>query len=260
MRFKFDKPVGSHADTKELEYISALMQTCRPLRQDGSLEVQDVYCLLMSRYGVEVQTDAIRNEIFVGLAGDPDGVPKFVIDIRQVAAMLMIPHLAKMSQGVYVKSVTKDDEEDVKESNKDSLQPKEGEGAPITIDDSVLEKMVNEIVADVVDGGLYGPNSEPVVTRDFLRKIFEAHDEVMVSDEVLDDMIKAIGGEGKKFNAKTFLRAMTRDVKAWDVEWETKLSTAFADVMHLDAMNQEVTDEEAGEDVDLGSSKINSKT
>lgn len=38
MRFKFEKPTGSQADTKELEYIAALMQTCRPLRQDGSIE------------------------------------------------------------------------------------------------------------------------------------------------------------------------------------------------------------------------------
>jgi hypothetical protein len=83
MRFKFDKPTGSQADTKELEYvallpfsllgcfalfekpimhgrhynsqtntvrsslieiisskryIAALMQTCRPMRQDGSIE------------------------------------------------------------------------------------------------------------------------------------------------------------------------------------------------------------------------------
>jgi hypothetical protein len=43
MKFQFSMATGSHADTKELEYIAALMQTCRPLRQDGSI---DGTCLL----------------------------------------------------------------------------------------------------------------------------------------------------------------------------------------------------------------------
>jgi hypothetical protein len=204
----------------------------------------------MSRYGVEVQDVAIRNDIFVELAGDLDSVPKGVMDIRQVAAMLLIPHLAKLAQGVYVKSVMNEDEDATH-----NLQSKAGEGAPIAIDGSTVEKLTNEIVVDVVEGGLYGPNSEPLVTRDFLRKIFEAHDETMVSDEVLEDMIKAIGGEGKHFNTKTLLEGLTHDLKAWDVEWETKLSTAYADVMHQDATNREVIDEEHSKE-SVSSSKI----
>lgn len=35
----FERPVGPFADTKELEYISALMQTCSPtLRQNGTID------------------------------------------------------------------------------------------------------------------------------------------------------------------------------------------------------------------------------
>lgn len=37
MVIKFDRPVGAHLDTKELEYISALHQTATHLRHDGSL-------------------------------------------------------------------------------------------------------------------------------------------------------------------------------------------------------------------------------
>jgi len=38
MSIKFDRPVGAPADLKELEYISALHQTCSKLRQDASID------------------------------------------------------------------------------------------------------------------------------------------------------------------------------------------------------------------------------
>jgi acyl carrier protein len=190
MRFKFDKPTGSQADTKELEYvallplsllgcfafferpimhgrhynsqtntvrsslieiisskryIAALMQTCRPMRQDGSIEgmckfalvppifpnlvahddddndydsmtVQDIMYFLMSRYGVEVKEDALRIDIFKDLAGNPDNATNGIIDIRQLVAMLVIPHLAKIAHGVYTDSMTKDGSSEIADS------------------------------------------------------------------------------------------------------------------------------------------------
>lgn len=39
MTMQFDRPVGTPADLDELEYVSALMQTCMPsLRQDASID------------------------------------------------------------------------------------------------------------------------------------------------------------------------------------------------------------------------------
>lgn len=38
MTIKFDRPIGTSANLKELEYISALHQTCFPLRRDGSID------------------------------------------------------------------------------------------------------------------------------------------------------------------------------------------------------------------------------
>jgi hypothetical protein len=38
MTIAFERPIGAHADVKELEYISSLLQTCVPdLRSDGSI-------------------------------------------------------------------------------------------------------------------------------------------------------------------------------------------------------------------------------
>ena len=38
MTISFERPVGAHADVKELEYVAALHQTCTPLRKDGSID------------------------------------------------------------------------------------------------------------------------------------------------------------------------------------------------------------------------------
>ena len=39
MTIQFDRPIGTPADLKELEYLSALHQTCFPkLRQDASID------------------------------------------------------------------------------------------------------------------------------------------------------------------------------------------------------------------------------
>ena len=41
MTIEFDRPIGTPADLKELEYLSALHQTCFPkLRQDASIDCE----------------------------------------------------------------------------------------------------------------------------------------------------------------------------------------------------------------------------
>jgi hypothetical protein len=194
----------------------------------------------MSRFGVDVKEDAIKNDIFVELAGDSEEVPCNVIDIRQIVAMLLIPHLVKISDGTYVtKSSYLKDAEEV-------YHPHRRHDPNVPVDASVIEAIANEIIADTVEGGLYGPNSNPKVTRDFIRKLFEAHGEDFVSDAFLDDMVDAIGGKKARFNATSFEKALTSDLKAWRVDWETNLSTSYADVLHLDALNEDIA---SGENV-----------
>ena len=49
------RPCGAVADVKELEYISALMQTGKNhLREDGSIAACDIVAFLMSRHGIKV--------------------------------------------------------------------------------------------------------------------------------------------------------------------------------------------------------------
>jgi hypothetical protein len=212
----------------------------------------------MSRFGVDVKEDAIKNDIFVELAGDIEEVSCNVIDIRQIVAMLLIPHLVKISDGTYVtkssylkdammeeNEVPKEEVEEVDHPHRrhDPNVPSSQDQSTL-VDASVIEAIANEIIADTVEGGLYGPNSNPKVTRNFIRKLFEAHGEDFVSDAILDDMVDAIGGKKARFNATSFKKALTSDLKAWRVDWETNLSTSYADVLHLNALNEDIASEE----------------
>lgn len=70
MPISFDRPVGACADSAELEYISALMQTEKLyLRQEGSLTARDIEYFLLSRYGVKIEREQIERDIIGEFGG-----------------------------------------------------------------------------------------------------------------------------------------------------------------------------------------------
>jgi len=71
-----DRPAGAPGDVIELEYCSALRQTdtSRSLRRNGSLTAQDVRLHLISRHGVKVSVERIRESILIELAGGQEYV------------------------------------------------------------------------------------------------------------------------------------------------------------------------------------------
>lgn len=69
MSNSFLRKAGAFADTKELEYISALHQTCLPFtRANGTISVTDVRILLSSRYGLKL-THKEALDVVRGLGG-----------------------------------------------------------------------------------------------------------------------------------------------------------------------------------------------
>ena len=66
---KYTKPVGATADLRELEYISALHQTGKTLRRDGSIKTDDIAKFLMSRYGIKVTEEEVTETIAKGFGG-----------------------------------------------------------------------------------------------------------------------------------------------------------------------------------------------
>jgi hypothetical protein len=67
----FERPVGSRADVKELEYISALHQTrVTGTRRSGTVNLLDVSRYLRSRFGLVVDNDQAL-DVIRGLGGGP---------------------------------------------------------------------------------------------------------------------------------------------------------------------------------------------
>ena len=72
MTYTFERPVGAAADAKELEYIAALHQTQDAEEDDwmnASIETTDVKNFLLSRYGIKVTKDEVREQIFAEMGG-----------------------------------------------------------------------------------------------------------------------------------------------------------------------------------------------
>ena len=95
----FHQPVGATADLKELEYISALLQTGGVLRSDGSLAVEDVAHYLLSRNGIRVTPECIKNTIFqvFGVGNVENGGR---LDLLELNAILIIPILLIMRERI----------------------------------------------------------------------------------------------------------------------------------------------------------------
>lgn len=97
---KFTKPIGSTADLREIEYISALHQTGVKLRNDGTITSADIKMFLMSRYGIDVSEEEVKEGIMKGFGGggisEEDGD---TMDLTELVAMLLIPTLVRTERG-----------------------------------------------------------------------------------------------------------------------------------------------------------------
>lgn len=218
MPISFERPVGVHRDVKELEYLSALMQTStKGLRKDASLTVTDVAYYLRSRHGVTVDEELIQSLILTDLAGnmnsdqdlaeteeEKDGSD--VLDLCQLLSILLIPHFHKAS---------------VEDSCADNLL------------DRVLASLryaARETDEATKGNGRDNKKKSVVLTRQVLRNLLTNLDEFHVNDDLLDDMIKVAGGENTELDKQSLLKALSHDLGAFQQSWETSLTTNYYDV------------------------------
>ena len=83
----FNRPIGAAIDVRELEYISALLQTDLPhLRRDGTIKARDILIYLRSRYGLVVELDQAL-DILLGLGGDclDEQLDEALLDVDKMA-------------------------------------------------------------------------------------------------------------------------------------------------------------------------------
>lgn len=104
----FARPIGAQADLNELEYISALHQTCKAsLGSDGTISALDVSRFLKSRYGIVTSDEAIL-ELVWGLGGgnpqvavdtknndEPPDLDHIFLDLTQIITIITMPTIAR---------------------------------------------------------------------------------------------------------------------------------------------------------------------
>jgi hypothetical protein len=196
-------------DVRELEFVSALLQTDATLRSNGGIKSCDLVAYLCSRYGVVVDEEKIKNSIIHEMAGqvhhdkrddddDKNGnCDDAVLDICQLIALLLIPHLLEATQ--------------------DEVLGKE-------ILDSISARIFPEGNSEEGEG----------LTRESLRKIFESYDEFGLSDKLLDEMVVVAGGPA----GGSLAQALTGDLAYFNIAWKDQVTTNFEDVMQAKKIDQ----------------------
>lgn len=215
MTITFDRPTGTTATMKELEYISALHQTCFPLRRDGSIDgkkkgadctviddampthaafthfpaAQDIAYYLTSRHGIVVSTEVVKKAIMVELSGELEVQPAYKMDLVEAVALLLIPYLLNHAS-------------DDKAAR-------------------AIQQVLNVMLHETKSSRL---------SREFLKTLLDYHGEEEVSEQVLDSMMEAAGGEGTELNVTSLTQALTSDVTKYGVDWDERLTTHYQDV------------------------------
>ena len=170
----------------------------------------------MSRYGIEVTNEQVREVIFKGLAGG-EGDHE-AIDIIEIVAILIIPMLVKL---VYTETATRRSK--ILTAAQERLLPPA----------NIIEDVLRNLIADFSNGKASLKNP-PELTPNVLKRIFLNYDELELAkdDALIAEMIEmASGGKEKAiFNVVSFARALTNDVQLYNPELETRHTTILQDV------------------------------
>ena len=150
----------------------------------------------MSRHAIRVQEQFVKEDIMVELAGDPEEEPKYTMDLRQVTALLTLPHLVKIS--------AEDDEESIEKT---------------------FGRVLRIILRDL---GL-SHTDEPTLNAELVQQILETYGEFNVPKEVIDAMVKTARG-AEKLDIDSFRIAMISDLNLIDPGWETSQTTHWEDI------------------------------
>ena len=248
---KYTKPVGATADLRELEYISALHQTGKTLRRDGSIKTDDIAKFLMSRYGIKVTEEEVTETIAKGFGGgdlsEEDGD---TLDLVEMTAMMLVPTLLKAEMSLHrdhlIQEMIKSGKQVLNEGDEGEIMPdssiKDSEfhiqksgrkeawaslnktralkGEDRWPDADLISFVLRMILADVT-----GDAEPKPMTKELLKKIFlfyEEH-EVAENEDLLEEMIAVASAmkdadeecKDPMFDEFTFAHCLTDDVRRY---------------------------------------------
>ena len=195
MGLEFDRPVGAKADEAELLYVSALHQS-GDLRQDASINAEDIRHYLLSRHGIDVDINAVESIILNG---------NDKMDLISLVGMLFLPSFAKLA------------------APEDQILNLE------TVCSQIVKKVVDIILHDVT-----GDTDPKPLTISLVRKIFTNYGEEAVAqdDDLMQEIFSAATGGNKHefLDEKSFLSALSHDLDSYDIHAEVTPTTNMSDV------------------------------
>jgi hypothetical protein len=234
-------PKGVFADENELQYISALHQTCVPdLRSNGTISATDILIFLRSRYGIQITQDDARDIAF-NLCGGQEKVideetnkqekdpPTFEDSVESMREM------DKFNSNPEVESSDASNPEteiyfDLVQTMALLLIPEmirmsqEEEGLS-----GVLESVFDQLIGTLNDKEEDDLRRTGKLEKSMLKKILVATgglDEAL-DDDLLNKMLSMIGKNGS-FNPRTFADCLVSDVSEKYIEQQN--SSTFFDV------------------------------
>lgn len=228
MPIRFECPVGAAADLNELEYISALHQTCpKKLREDGSIDAADIRVFLRSRFGILVDEEEVKNVVISGLGGGES--EEEIIDLMEVVCMLLIPTILKAAR------VESDPDFPFSGELPDGVLPPEPE---------LIQKVLKMILEDVT-----GDATPKQLNEGLISKIFEAYGEMdLARDRKLHkEMLQSANPTESKnpaLDVNIFASGLVHDIIEYDLKNEVRTTTNFDDVL-LTKAGREIKDGKA---------------
>lgn len=247
MAVSFERPVGCHADIRELEYLSALAQTAMPsLRKNASLHgeflsklekgtwnnyvnspessvympcmpllhfyvitAKDIKYFLLSRHGIVVQTDEVKADILADLSCD------FRDNEDDPEVALDLCELVALLLIPHLRKIQ------------------------ATGDKHAQDELFGRVLRLILEDITGKPDmTEHVLDKGFMRLIVESYGELDASDELIEEMVRhgteGVGGQ-VILNIDTFIRALTCDIEKYNPEFEERWSTHYEDVFGYQA-------------------------
>ena len=234
------------ADEKELEYVSALLQTGDDLRVDGSIRPRDVQLFLLSRYGIQVEPERITELIFQDLAGALTDVKEGeepCMDLVQFVSILLIPHFLDSmgEQSTLEKNEAIDVGDELGETNEAVLSDASPSDATnIDNPSDNLRQLLEHCMFGNRQSLCQHSDTENglTITRQDLEDLLERHAEEKGSDKLVQSMLQ-ITQESDSLG-----QALTKDIHMFDNTWKFRTTTPLQDVMQVMPNN----DQDAGEE------------
>eukprot|EP00560_Eucampia_antarctica_P007873 CAMPEP_0197826714 /NCGR_PEP_ID=MMETSP1437-20131217/3623_1 /TAXON_ID=49252 ORGANISM="Eucampia antarctica, Strain CCMP1452" /NCGR_SAMPLE_ID=MMETSP1437 /ASSEMBLY_ACC=CAM_ASM_001096 /LENGTH=1174 /DNA_ID=CAMNT_0043427267 /DNA_START=95 /DNA_END=3619 /DNA_ORIENTATION=- len=235
-------PTGIIADEKELEYISALHQSCLPdVRVNGTISSKDIATFLCSRYGIVIKPE-VAKEIARNLCG---------ARVRESKAKSK----AFKSLLFNFESLREDDKESEEFKTDSGVETDEGSDSDAEVYFDLVKVMALLLIPEMIDlskkeegekGGVFDKvldqlleplNDNEVeilketgdIDETLLRRLLlGAGDfDTAADDELVANMLSMIREEGS-FDAKTFAHCVTSDVSDGYTQMQT--TSTFFDV------------------------------